>query len=289
MYTLLSASVLGFDLVRRPGGGAVASILVDALSVTPDDLPLLARTRSLGHLTGDDRLEVERAAEGPPMVAAMGQMSRLVAAGQVSEALQLLESAPLAGLPELLGCVRSEIFDWAHPAAGGPDPAAVAAVEVVCDAVVAAYHAPHLGKELREHLVDPWAVARRLLPRRTPDLGPCHAELTALLDALAALDAAGWHRLQAVGTQVRGQGSWAPAMHSATWSVHLSGRVREGAGAQLRAVQVLSGAPVPEGGAARGLWNLVSGAVQASVATDLVDDETAQRLRIPVLAALGLV
>ncbi len=288
MYTLLGASVLGFDLVRRPGGGAVASILVDALTVTPDDLPLLARTRSLCGLSAADRLEVEQAVERSQMVAAMGQVSRLVAAGEVTEALQLLETAPMAGLPDLLRCVRTEVFDWTCLPAVDPDVAAVAAVDVVCDALVAAYHAPHLGAQLSERLVEPWAVARQLLPRRTPHLGPCHPELTALLDALAALDAPGWHHLQAVGTQLRGQGTWAPAMHSATWSVHLSGRVREGATAQLRAVQVLADAHLRAGQAARGLWNLVSGAVQASVATDLVDDETAQRLRVPVLAALGL-
>ena len=33
MYTLLGASVLGFDLVRRPGGGAVASLLVEAMAL----------------------------------------------------------------------------------------------------------------------------------------------------------------------------------------------------------------------------------------------------------------
>jgi hypothetical protein len=215
-------------------------------------------------------------------------VSRLVAAGEVTEALQLLETAPMAGLPDLLRCARTEVFDWTCLPAGDPDAAAVAAVDVVCDALVAAYHAPLLGAQLSERLVEPWAVAQQLLPRRTPHLGPCHPELTALLDALAALDAPGWHHLQAVGAQLRGQGTWAPAMHSATWSVHLSGRVREGATAQLRAVQVLADAHLPAGQAARGLWNLVSGAVQASVATDLVDDETAQRLRVPVLAALGL-
>jgi hypothetical protein len=288
MYSLLGASLLGFDLVRRPGGGAVASILVDALAVTADDLPLLARAHPLGVLTDDDRRQVEQATEGSPMVAAMGQMGSLVAAGQVAQARQLLESTPLAGLPDLLRCVRNEVFDWARQPQEEVPAAAAAAVEVVCDAVVAAYHAPQLGARVSEQLVEPWAVARQLLPRRTPDLGPCHAQLTALLDGLAALDTAGWHRLGAVGTQVRGQGSWAPAMHSATWSIHLSGRVREGATAHLRAVRVMSDAGLPEGEAARGLWNLVSGAVQASVATDLVDDETAQRLRIPVLAALGL-
>ena len=44
MYTLLGASVLGFDLVRRVGGGAVASLLVGS----PDGVTVAQVRDALG-------------------------------------------------------------------------------------------------------------------------------------------------------------------------------------------------------------------------------------------------
>jgi hypothetical protein len=293
MYTLLSASVIGFDLVRRPAGGPVASLLVDAMALTPEDLPVLAKARSLGALTPTDRSEVAdavtSAAQRSPMVLAMGQMSRLVASGRVSEALQLVESAPMAGLDELLRCLCTDVFDWTWTGQGEErvqSQLAATAVEVVCDALVAAYHAPQLRSVLGERLVEPWAAAQHLLPRRSMSLGPCEAQLVPLLEGLARLDADGWERLTATGREARSQGGWASAMHSATLAVHLSGRVREAAAAQLRGVRVLTDGGVSAGAAAAGVWNLVSGALQATVALDLLDDDTALRLRGPLLGVL---
>jgi hypothetical protein len=295
MYTLLGATVLGFDLVRTPGGGAVATLVAEALGMGADDLVPLARAHPLTLPQGIDRREAE-AADGAaasvrPMVEALGEMNRLIAGGRVTEALQVIESAPMAGLSDLLSCVRREVFDWTwRPGPDGPvqDETAAKAVEVVCDAVVAVYHAGDLRDGLVRQLVEPWATAHRLFPRRTPDLGPCHEELSLLLDRLATLDQDGWAALLGVGRQVRAQNSWAPAMHSATWSVHLSGRVREAAVAQLRAARIVADADLPAGVAARGLWNLVSGAIQSTVAVDLLDDESESRLRRPVLEALDL-
>ena len=285
MYTLLGASVLGLDLVRRPGGGAVASLIVEAMALTPEDLPLLAKARPLGLLSGADRVEVSGALERSPMVTAMGEMSRLVASGRVTEALHLLETAPMAGLPELLTFVRTDVLD--RGAADEPGAAvADVAVEVVCDAVVAAFHAPELRGGLTEQLVEPWAAAQQRLPRRSLSLGPCEDQVLALLDGLSTLDADGWSRLQEAGREARGLGGWAPAMHSATWAVQLSGRVREAAAAQLRAVRVLVDAGLTASEAARGVWNLVSGALQATVAADLVDDDTCERLVRPLQAVL---
>lgn len=303
MYSLVSASVIGFDLVRRPGGGAVASLLVDALALKPEDLPLLARARPLALLTGADRQEVAAAAQGAsggssegasvgsPMVTAMGETNRLIAAGRVSEALALIESAPMAGLEELLTCVRTDVFDWTWTRAQhGEDrvrsEAAATAVEAVCDALVAAYHGSRLRSGLSEQLVEPWAAAQRLLPRRTLGLGPCEEPLVAILEGVATLEGDGWEQLLAAGRQARLRGGWAPAMHSATLAVDLSGRIREAAAAQLRAVRVLSDRGLSVTDAARGVWNAVSGALQATVALDLLDDESAARLREPVLGVL---
>lgn len=288
LYTLLGASVLGFDLTRQPGGGAVATLVAQAIGMTPDDLPALARAHPLRL---PDAAEAVVADERSPMATAMGRIPGLVATGQVAEALRAVEQAPMGTLTDLLHFVRREVFDWTW-LPGDPEPVqqetAARAVGVVCDAVTAAYRLAELPGGVAEQLVEPWATAHRVMPRRLLDLGPCHGDLMELLDALARLDSDGWLRLSAVGRQPRPQGSWAPAMHSATWSVHLSGRVREAAVAQLRAARVVTEAGLSGALAARGLWNLVSGAVQSTVAADLLDDATAERLRLPVLDALGL-
>ena len=290
MYTLLGASVLGFDLVRRVGGGAVASLLVEALTVTPEDLPVLASARPLGLLTASDRTEVERATERSPLSAALGRMSRLVEAGRVKEALQLIERAPMAGLSDLLDCVRNEVFDWTWNGVGDgrtqPDEAA-AAVAAVCDAVAAAYHPTTLRDGLAQQLIEPWATAQATLPRRHLHLGPAHDDLDLLLAGLARLDGEGHGRLLEAAGEARGRGGWARAMHSASWAVHLADRVRPSAAAQLRAVRVLSDADVSVTDAAAGTWNLVSGAVQATVVQDLLDDESAALLLDPVTRVLA--
>lgn len=289
MYSLLSASVIGFDLVRRPGGGHVASLVVGALGVSAEDLPLLAKARPLGRLTPADHAEVSATTARSPMVMAMGETTRLVGAGRVGDALALLESAPLAGLDELLRCVRTDVFDWTWTGSGtcrAQSEVAGTAVEVVCDSIMAAYHAPQLGPALSEQLVEPWAAARQLLPRRAVGLGPCEPELVALLEALAAADEAAWQGLLEIGRASRARSGWAPAMHSATLAVHLSGRVREAAAAQLRAVRVLSDRDLSVTDAARGVWNVVSGAVQATAVLDLLDDDTAGRLLEPVRSLL---
>jgi hypothetical protein len=290
MYTLLGASVIGFDLVRRVGGGAVASLLVEALAVVPDDLPVLASARPLGLLTVGDRDEMERATERSPLSTALGRMSSLVQAGRVREALQLIERAPMAGLADLLDCVRNEVFDWTWQGTGAertqPEEAATA-VAVVCDAVAAAYHPTSLRDGLAQQLIEPWATARAALPGRHLHLGPANDELDHLLAGLARLDRTGHLRLLEAAGEARSRGGWAQAMHSATWAVHLADRVRPSAAAQLRAVRVLGDADVPVADAAAGTWNVVSGAVQATVVGDLLDDESAALLVEPVRRALA--
>jgi hypothetical protein len=85
----------------------------------------------------------------------------------------------------------------------------------------------------------------------------------------------------------RGQAGWAPAMHSASWAVYLSGRLRAAAAAQLLLVLAVDSANVPIPGRAGGVWNALSGAVHALVVRDLLDAATAGHLLEPYLAALG--
>jgi hypothetical protein len=77
-------------------------------------------------------------------------------------------------------------------------------------------------------------------------------------------------------------------VHDASWAVHLSGRVRAAAAAQLLAVEAVRDAGLSLADSAGGVWNLLSGAVQASVVEDLLADEAADLLAAPVRSALGL-
>lgn len=76
-------------------------------------------------------------------------------------------------------------------------------------------------------------------------------------------------------------------MHSATWAVHMTGRVREAAAAQLEAVRALATAGVTAAEAAAGTWNLVSGACQALVVSDLLETPAWRRLVDPAAEVLG--
>jgi hypothetical protein len=77
-------------------------------------------------------------------------------------------------------------------------------------------------------------------------------------------------------------------MHAATWAAYLADRVRPAAAAQLLAVRAVSQLEVPTAATAGGAWNLVSGAVQAAVVSDLLDAGSRDRLLTPLEQLLGL-
>ena len=62
-------------------------------------------------------------------------------------------------------------------------------------------------------------------------------------------------------------------MNEASWAAHLSGRIRDAAIAQLSAVSAFRRAGFSHADGARGVWNAVSGLVQATVVEDLLDDD----------------
>lgn len=287
MYSLLGASLIGFDLVRRTGGGAVASLLVEALAIDATMLPVLAEVPAVDLVRG-------RGASGAGsgdshLVDVLREVTRLVAAGRAGDALGLVERAPLAGLSELLRFVREDVFEWTwETGPDGPvqDPEARRAVAVVCDAVVAAYHAEGTSTRLHAQLLEPWALARGRLGPLAADLGPGGAAVGQLLDGVASLDADGLADLVKLSRDVRHRGPWGPAMHAASWAAYLADRVRPSASAQLLAVRALSQVDVTTTGTAGGAWNLVSGAVQATVVADLIDDASRGRLLDPLAALL---
>lgn len=300
MYSLVSAPVLAFDLVRRGGGEQVARLLLTALQLGPDDLPVLAAahaaTPSEEVARAEAWLAVAAADVRSPRVPEIlkdvaGQIESDSAAG--TRTVRALETAPIGTLDGLLRCLRREVLDWTWAARGDvavQDDTAGRASAVLCDAVAACYLADELGDDVRRRLAGPWTRALRALER--PPLDPAlaaPAALVPLLVRLARLTEADRSRLRdAAERSRRSGGSWAEAVHEATWAVHLTDRVRSAAGAQLFAVLALRDGDLPVPDAAGGVWNLVSGAVQALMVDDVVAHEVFQILVRPVAEALEL-
>lgn len=292
MYSLVSAPVLGFDLSRLQGGSAAADVLLRGLSLTQSDLDAVASARADDDW---DRVDLWRDVD------AAAQERRAVNAD--AGALAVVERAPLGTLDGLLHCLRYDILDWTwgnRPAqATTPSPqvraprqrqseAASKATGVLSDAAAAAYLRELLTDESRRRLSAPFTAALRALPEPEHDLGPQSEDLHQMLNRVGSLSRAEMGQLNKVTDTSRpGLTDWAPAVHSASWAVFLSGRVRAGAAAQLLLVQALDRSGVPVSDRAGGVWNLLSGAVQALMVRDLLDSATSRRLLDPYFTAMG--
>ena len=299
MYSLVSASILGFDLTRLPGGTAVAEVLLRGLSLTESDLDILGSAR----LDTWDRLElwqeVDRAAGRQPTMQEVTAAAGVEDGADPARVLAVLERVPIGSMDGLLHCVRHDLLDWTwqrqpgQSQPGGPgvpeqSESASRACAVLCDAVVAAYLRDLLPARTRRRLAAGWLTAARWLPARRPDLGPQQAAVAAMLDRLRAAGTNGLVRL-ARGSEVsrRKPSDWATAVHRASWAVYVSGRVRAAAAAQLMLVKAVDDAGIPVADRAAGVWNLLSGTVQGLVVRDALDVETAERLLAPYLRAMG--
>ena len=166
---------------------------------------------------------------------------------------------------------------------------ASAATALLCDAAVASYLRGVLDASTRRMLGAGWVSAIRKLPAGAPiDLGPHHYAVSALLEKLRSIRPGDLSRLTTAAEDARrNAGGWSPAVHSASWAAYLSDRVRTAAAAQMLLVQAVDTAAIPLADRAGGVWNMLSGAVQALVVRDLLDTATAHRLLAPVVAALG--
>jgi hypothetical protein len=285
MYSLVSAPVLGFDLTRLGGGSATAEVLLRALRLTADDLPVLAEKLPDEDVRGPLWVEVESAARRLPSLRGLSQ-------DDPAGALALVERAPLGSVDSLLTCLRYDVMAWTWVGKGRAaqqSDTASAATALLCDAAVASYLREVLDDSSRRMLGAGWVTALRRLPVGPPiDLGPHHYAVSALLDRLRSIRPADLTRLiQAADDARRHAGGWSPAVHSASWAAYLSDRIRTAAAAQMLLVQAIDTAAIPLADRAGGVWNMLSGAVQALVVRDLLDTATAHRLLAPVVAALG--
>lgn len=300
MYTLVSAPVLGFDLIRRTGGPEAATVLLTALALGPQDLAAMGAM----HSEDDERAAAWVALGQESDDGAYSSLSQTLATlnlqgnGAVT-ARRRLEGSAIGTLGALVRFVRNEVFDWtwrrsADSGLSVQASDATAAASVTCDAVAASYAQHLISAAAKERLEGPWnAVAARLEPRPL-DLGPQAATIHALLDAVRRLDAAQLAALRSPVGRAEGGlggagsvGSWAALVHEASWAAHLSGRTRTAAAAQLLTVQALAGAGVTVADAAAGAWNTVSGAVHGLVVADLLADADLAALTARVDALAG--
>jgi hypothetical protein len=298
VYSLASAPLLGFDLTRLDGGKAVADVLLHALTLTADDLEIVAAT------AGDDwdRIplwqDVEDAARSRREQAALATATGVGAdpaplpdVVDLTGALTVLERTPIGTVDGLLHCVRHDVLDWTwrrHPAGLVQLKSAARAASVLCDAAVAAYLRDMLPDGTHRRLSAPWAAVARRLPVRPADLGPQHAAVNAFIDRVATLSRRDVRQLAVTSDQSRpATADLSGAVHSASWAVSISGRTRAAAAAQLLLVDAVDNAGIPVADRASGCWTLLSGAVQAFVVRDVLDSATLYRLLDPVIAALG--
>jgi hypothetical protein len=285
MYSLVSAPVLGFDLTRLEGGPAAAEVLLRALRLQSGDLPVLAERLPDENVRGPLWVEVESAARRMPTLKGM---SKDDPAGN----LALVERAPIGSVDSLLTCLRYDVMSWTWEGKGRDarqSEDAAAATALLCDAAVASYLREVLDEDTRRRLGAGWVSAVRKLPATAPiDLGPHHYTVSALLDRLRTLRPEDRQRVTSSADDARrNTAGWSPAVHSASWAAYLSDRVRTAAAAQMLLVQAVDTAGIPLADRAGGVWNMLSGAVQALVVRDLLDTATAHRLLAPVVAALG--
>lgn len=285
MYSLVSAPVLGFDLTRLEGGPAAAEVLLRALRLQSGDLPVLAERLPDENVRGPLWVEVESAARRMPTLKGM---SKDDPAGN----LALVERAPIGSVDALLTCLRYDVMSWTWEGKGRDarqSEDAAAATALLCDAAVASYLREVLDEDTRRRLGAGWVSAVRKLPATAPiDLGPHHYTVSALLDRLRTLRPEDRQRVTSSADDARrNTAGWSPAVHSASWAAYLSDRVRTAAAAQMLLVQAVDTAGIPLADRAGGVWNMLSGAVQALVVRDLLDTATAHRLLAPVVAALG--
>jgi hypothetical protein len=287
MYSLVSAPVLGFDLTRLEGGSATAEVLLRALVLTAADLPILAGLLPDEGQRAELWLDVENAAARLPSVRNLGEFA------ETARTLGIVERAPIGTVDSLLRLLRHDVMAWTWTGTGAAarqSDAASAATALLCDAAVGAYLRDLLPPLTRRRLGAGWVAANRRLPAGAPiDLGPHHLAVSALLDRLRTLRAEDAQRLVRASEDSRRTGSaaWSGAVHSASWAAYLSDRIRTAAAAQLLLVQSLDNGVVPVAERAGGVWNLLSGAIQALVVRDLLDTATAHRLLAPVIGVLG--
>lgn len=285
-YSLVGCSTLGFDLTRSPGGERVAVVLRLGLAAGPAEVDRLAQAHP------GDRVRDGWARDRAPQADLHWRVgTALEMAGKAFEGaadgdtalLRRLETSRIGDADAVDRFVRRELLDWTWISSGplsAQDPVASRAADVLSDAAVAAYLHSSLPAAVRRAMTLPFLSAGLPLPDEPTGTGD--ERVDALLALLASADdaaRAAWRT--AVDRHRHRTAEWAPAMHEATWALSVSDRLRTGADAQLAASVAFRRAGFTVQDAAYGVWNALSGVVQATLVADLLPSSTAEVLLRP--------
>ncbi|WP_369055850.1 hypothetical protein [Kineococcus terrestris] len=306
-YSLVSSPVLGFDLVRLPAGDSAAEVLLRGLDCGPRELDVLAAR--CDPAARERTREVVRAAvaAAPQLTDVLGQVAGGLAERAFEEdvvgprleagVVRALRAGTVADADALVRLVHHDVLDWTWSRSlDGDGPAlradvAARAADVLADAALSAYLADRLPADVRRALAAPYVQASRdlaPLPDVPDGLGPEQGGVAVVLGTLARLDGTDRACLRAAADTARPSGGeWASAVHDASWAVHLSGRTRTAAAAQLLAVRAFRAGGLDAADGAGGLWNVVSGVVHAEVVADLLSSDARAVLLRPWVAAFG--
>jgi hypothetical protein len=287
VYSLVGSSTVGFDLTRSPGGERVAVVLRAGLAAGPVELDLLAAAHSGDRLRDEwRRARVPDVADAPwqvgPALALAGAALDGAAEGDTT-LLRRLETSRIGDADAVDRLVRRDLLDWTWIGSGGllsQDPIASLAADVLSDAAVAAFLDAELPDDVRRAMTRPFLQAGLALP---DDAGTTAVPAVepVLRDLLGADEATRRSWRATVERHRARTAEWAPAMHDATWALSLADRLRSGADAQLAAAIAFRQAGFTVQDAAYGVWNALSGVVQALAAQDLLAREAADVLLRP--------
>jgi hypothetical protein len=258
MYSLVNVATLVRDLARHERAALVATELLrafaldeaalDSLEATAYDAASAAARRARALAEDRDRpraLQVLAAARG---------FADDLGIDAYGAAVDVLERTPMGGLDDLEAFVRREVLAacWEH--AGD---VAVArrpqALELVTDGILGTYSGD-------EALAEPWRAWLALHP-----VAPAPTAWPRLVDAVSALGPD--CDIPAAPSE------WAQRMHEACWAVHLTGRERAAAIAQLQALRALVAVWAPKRPPLRAV-SMTAAAVHAEVVADVLDVST---------------
>lgn len=269
MYSLVNVATLVRDLARHERAEQVATELLRAFALSPDDLAALDETPYDATAAAAHRARVVAAdAVRPralPVLSAAREFADDIGIDAYGAAVDVLEQAPIGGLDDLQSFVRRDVLAACWATEGD---LAVArhprAVDVVTDGVMGAYAAD-------EHLSRPWRAWLASHPVAPEPTGwPKVVAAVAALDRDADVAAA--------------PAEWALRMHEACWAVHLTGRERAATVAQLHALVALARTWAPQRPPLR-VVSMTTAAVHAEVVADVLDTTAYAAMSQPLFSA----
>ncbi len=204
--------------------------------------------------------------------------------------LRRLETGLLGDAHALDRMIRRELLDWTWVHSGPmsvQDPIAAEAADVLADACLGGYLRDRLPEDARRAMAVPFLRAG--VASRDATVATGIPEVDEVLTVLAGADEETRRRWREVVDDLRTHtGQWAPAMHQATWALSLTERLRLACDAQLAGVIAFDRAGFGAKDAAYGVWNALSGVLQASAVGDLLPAQEADVLLRPWRAVYWL-